>query len=80
MWHDQKRIRRCDFPFGCLQQLANTVVQETTLSMVSFVLKRAHKNIQYCLDKTVWETSDIYTPAVMDDFVQLYKEALSKVT
>ncbi|XP_062314220.1 nucleolar pre-ribosomal-associated protein 1 isoform X1 [Osmerus eperlanus] len=59
--------------------LANTVVQQTTLSMVSFVLKRAHKNIQYCLDKTVWETSDIYTPAIMDDFVQLYKEALSKI-
>ncbi|XP_041920011.1 nucleolar pre-ribosomal-associated protein 1 isoform X1 [Alosa sapidissima] len=57
----------------------NTVVQHTTLSMASFILKRALKNIEHCLDKSVWQCSDIYTPAMMEDFVQLYREALSKV-
>lgn len=47
--------------------------------MASFILKRALKNVEHCLDKSVWQCSDIYTPAIMEDFVQLYREALSKV-
>lgn len=55
------------------------VVQHTTLSLLAFILKRAQQNIEYCLDRTVWETSDIYSPAMMEEFVQLYREALSKI-
>ncbi|XP_063062000.1 nucleolar pre-ribosomal-associated protein 1 [Engraulis encrasicolus] len=57
----------------------NTVVQHTTLSMASFILKRALKNIEHCQDKSVWQCSDTYTPAMMEEFVQLYREDLSKV-
>uniref|UniRef100_A0A673LJB8 URB1 ribosome biogenesis homolog n=1 Tax=Sinocyclocheilus rhinocerous TaxID=307959 RepID=A0A673LJB8_9TELE len=59
--------------------LPNLVVQHTTISLLAFILKRAQKNIEHCLDKTVWESSDIYSPAVMEEFVQLYREALSKI-
>uniref|UniRef100_A0A8C1VHV4 URB1 ribosome biogenesis homolog n=1 Tax=Cyprinus carpio TaxID=7962 RepID=A0A8C1VHV4_CYPCA len=59
--------------------LPNLVVQHTTISLLAFILKRAQKNIEHCLDKTVWEISDIYSPAVMEEFVQLYREALSKI-
>lgn len=59
--------------------LPNLVVQHTTLSLLAFILKRAQKNIEHCLDKTVWESSGIYSPAVMEEFVQLYREALSKI-
>ncbi|KAL1260021.1 hypothetical protein QQF64_007848, partial [Cirrhinus molitorella] len=59
--------------------LPNMVVQHTTFSLLAFILKRAQKNIEHCLDKTVWERSDIYSPAMMEEFVQLYREALSKI-
>ncbi|XP_056613383.1 nucleolar pre-ribosomal-associated protein 1 [Triplophysa dalaica] len=59
--------------------LPNVVVQHTTLSLLAFILKRAQKNIEHCLDKKVWETSDIYNPAMMEEFVQLFREALSKI-
>ncbi|KAM3874727.1 nucleolar pre-ribosomal-associated protein 1-like [Diretmus argenteus] len=58
---------------------ASTAVQHTTLSMMSFVLKRAHKNTEYLLDKSVWQNSDIYTLDMMEDLVQQYKETLSKI-
>lgn len=57
----------------------NLVVQHTTLSLLVFILKRAQKNIERCLDKPAWESSDVHSPAVMEEFVQLYREALSKV-
>ncbi|XP_051521576.1 nucleolar pre-ribosomal-associated protein 1 isoform X2 [Myxocyprinus asiaticus] len=59
--------------------LPNLVVQHTTLSLLTFILKRAQKNIEHCLDRTVWESSEIYSPAMMDEFVQLYRQALSKI-
>ncbi|KAG7471205.1 hypothetical protein MATL_G00121940 [Megalops atlanticus] len=59
--------------------MANTVVQHTTLSLVSFILKRAQKNMEHCLDKSVWQSSEIYSPDMMEDFVQQYREALSKI-
>lgn len=59
--------------------LPNVVVQHTTLSLLAFILKRAQKNIEHCLDKRVWESSDIYSPAMMEEFVQLFREALSKI-
>uniref|UniRef100_A0A3B4UFA2 URB1 ribosome biogenesis homolog n=1 Tax=Seriola dumerili TaxID=41447 RepID=A0A3B4UFA2_SERDU len=59
--------------------LANTAVQLTTLSMMNFILKRAHKNIEYLLDKSEWNSSDVYTLDVMGDLVQQYRETLSKI-
>ncbi|XP_048837200.1 nucleolar pre-ribosomal-associated protein 1 [Brienomyrus brachyistius] len=59
--------------------MANTVVKHTALSLLSFILRRAQKNIEHCLDRAVWQRSELYTPAMMEDFVQQYREALSKV-
>uniref|UniRef100_A0A8K9X6G5 Nucleolar pre-ribosomal-associated protein 1 C-terminal domain-containing protein n=1 Tax=Oncorhynchus mykiss TaxID=8022 RepID=A0A8K9X6G5_ONCMY len=59
---------------------ANVVVQHTTLSLMSFLLKRAQRNMELCLDRSVWLASDLYTPATMQDFTQQYREALGKVT
>ena len=68
------------FPLVCLSQFANVVVQHTTLSLMSFLLKRAQRNMELCLDRSVWLASDLYTPATMQDFTQQYREALGKVT
>ncbi|TKS80797.1 Nucleolar pre-ribosomal-associated protein 1 URB1 ribosome biogenesis 1 -like protein [Collichthys lucidus] len=59
--------------------LANTAVQLTTLSMINFILKRANKNIEYLLDKSECHSSDVYTPDVMGELVQQYRETLSKI-
>ncbi|XP_063349998.1 nucleolar pre-ribosomal-associated protein 1 [Pelmatolapia mariae] len=59
--------------------LANTVAHLTTLSVVNFILKRASKNIEYLLDKSVWCSSDIYTAEMMEDLVQQYREMLGKI-
>lgn len=58
---------------------ANAVVQHTTLSLMPFLLKRAQRNMELCLDRSVWLASDLYTPATMEDFTQQYREALGKV-
>ncbi|XP_051869866.1 nucleolar pre-ribosomal-associated protein 1 [Pristis pectinata] len=58
--------------------LANKVVQQTTLSLLAFVLKRALKNIEHCLNVELWQHSEIYTPSVMEDFTQQFREILSK--
>uniref|UniRef100_A0A3Q1FHH1 URB1 ribosome biogenesis homolog n=1 Tax=Acanthochromis polyacanthus TaxID=80966 RepID=A0A3Q1FHH1_9TELE len=57
----------------------SVTVQLTTLSMVNFLLKRAHKNMEYLLDKSVWSNSDLYTLDMMEDVVQQYRETLSKI-
>uniref|UniRef100_A0A7N8Y9U1 URB1 ribosome biogenesis homolog n=1 Tax=Mastacembelus armatus TaxID=205130 RepID=A0A7N8Y9U1_9TELE len=59
--------------------LANTAVQFTTFSMMNFILKRANKNIEYLLDKSVWHNSDVYTHDMMEELVQQYRETLSKI-
>ncbi|KAJ8391476.1 hypothetical protein AAFF_G00089500 [Aldrovandia affinis] len=59
--------------------MGNPVVQHTTLSLVSFILRRAQKNMEHCLNSSVWQSSEVYTPAMMEDFVQQYREALSKI-
>nr|XP_014342489.1 PREDICTED: nucleolar pre-ribosomal-associated protein 1 [Latimeria chalumnae] len=58
--------------------LPNKVVKHTSLSLITFILKRALKNIEYCLHKEIWQGSEIYTPSVMEDFTQQYRETLSK--
>ncbi|NWX51116.1 NPA1P protein, partial [Steatornis caripensis] len=59
--------------------LPSTVVKHSILSLLSMVLKRALKNIEYCLNEETWERSEIYTLSMMQEFVQLYREAVSKV-
>jgi len=43
------------------------------------VLRRALKNIEYCLNEETWQKSEIYTLSMTQEFVQLYREAVSKV-
>ncbi|KAM9390262.1 nucleolar pre-ribosomal-associated protein 1 [Phaethornis superciliosus] len=59
--------------------LPSTVVKHSILSLVSMVLKRALKNIEYCLKEETWQKSEIYTLSMMQEFVQLYREAISKL-
>uniref|UniRef100_A0A672GJ32 URB1 ribosome biogenesis homolog n=1 Tax=Salarias fasciatus TaxID=181472 RepID=A0A672GJ32_SALFA len=53
--------------------------QLTTLSMMTFLLKRANKNIEYLLDKSVWNSSDVYRVDMMEELAQQYRETLSKI-
>ncbi|XP_019379437.1 PREDICTED: nucleolar pre-ribosomal-associated protein 1 [Gavialis gangeticus] len=59
--------------------LPSKIVKHTVLSLMSTILKRALKNIEHCLNEDTWQKSEIYTPSVMQEFVQLYREALSKL-
>ncbi|XP_069331102.1 nucleolar pre-ribosomal-associated protein 1 [Eulemur rufifrons] len=54
-------------------------VKHTALSLISVILKRALKTIDYCLNKDVWQESGVYTAVMMEEFVQLFREALSKI-
>lgn len=60
-------------------QLDSTSVRHTALSLISVVLKRALKTVDHCLNKEVWQESGVYTAVMMEEFVQLFREALSKV-
>ncbi|NXW42813.1 NPA1P protein, partial [Nyctiprogne leucopyga] len=59
--------------------LPSTVVKHSILSLVSMILRRALKNIEYCLNEETWQKSEIYTLSMMQEFVQLYREATSKL-
>ncbi|CAI5772653.1 pre-ribosomal-associated 1 [Podarcis lilfordi] len=59
--------------------IPNKTVKHTIFSLISTVLKRALKNIEHCLNETLWEKSEIYTPSMMQEFVQQYREALGKL-
>ncbi|XP_047450940.1 nucleolar pre-ribosomal-associated protein 1 isoform X2 [Mugil cephalus] len=59
-------------------KLANSAMQLTTLSLMNFILKRANKNMEYLLDKSVWYSSDLYSGDMMEELVQQYRETLSK--
>ncbi|XP_034557046.1 nucleolar pre-ribosomal-associated protein 1 [Notolabrus celidotus] len=59
--------------------LANTAVQVTTLSTINFLLKRTKKDMEYLLDKSEGHSSDVYTPDMMEELVQQYREKLSKI-
>uniref|UniRef100_A0AC11DV62 URB1 ribosome biogenesis homolog n=1 Tax=Ovis aries TaxID=9940 RepID=A0AC11DV62_SHEEP len=54
-------------------------VKHTALSLVAVILKRALKTIEHCLSKEAWQESGVYTAAMMEDFVRLFREALSKI-
>uniref|UniRef100_A0A452ESC1 URB1 ribosome biosis homolog n=1 Tax=Capra hircus TaxID=9925 RepID=A0A452ESC1_CAPHI len=59
--------------------LDSVSVKHTALSLVAIILKRALKTIEHCLNKEAWQESGVYTAAMMEDFVQLFREALSKI-
>ncbi|KAM4888753.1 nucleolar pre-ribosomal-associated protein 1 [Thomomys bottae] len=59
--------------------LDSTPVRHTALSLISVILKRALKTIEYCLNKDVWQESGIYTAGMMEEFVKLFREAVSKI-
>ncbi|KAL6089113.1 hypothetical protein STEG23_008301 [Scotinomys teguina] len=61
-----------------LNKLDSIPVKNSALSLISVILKRALKTIDHCLDKEVWQDSGVYTAEMMEDFVQLFREALSK--
>ncbi|XP_030057993.1 nucleolar pre-ribosomal-associated protein 1 isoform X2 [Microcaecilia unicolor] len=59
--------------------LPNKIVKHTVLSLMSSILRRAQKNIDHCLNEEIWQKSAIYAPALMVEFAQKYREALSKL-
>ncbi|XP_058679879.1 nucleolar pre-ribosomal-associated protein 1 [Ammospiza caudacuta] len=59
--------------------LPSTEVKQSILSLVSTVLRRALRNIQHCLSEETWQRSQTYTLPALQEFVQLYREAVSKV-
>uniref|UniRef100_A0A8C6X862 URB1 ribosome biosis homolog n=1 Tax=Naja naja TaxID=35670 RepID=A0A8C6X862_NAJNA len=59
--------------------IASKTVKHTIFSLITTILKRALKNIDYCQNEKIWEKSEIYTPLTMKEFVQQYREALSKL-
>lgn len=60
-------------------QLDSIPVKQSALSLISVILKRALKTVDHCLDKEAWQDSDVYTAEMMEEFVQLFREALGKV-
>ncbi|XP_014875164.1 nucleolar pre-ribosomal-associated protein 1 [Poecilia latipinna] len=54
-------------------------VQLTTMSMINFILKKANKNIEYLLDKSLLHHSNLYTVEMMEELVQQYRETLGKI-
>ncbi|XP_016063699.1 PREDICTED: nucleolar pre-ribosomal-associated protein 1-like [Miniopterus natalensis] len=54
-------------------------VKHTALSLLSVILKRVLKTIDYCLSGEVWQEPGVYTAPMMEDFVRLFREALSKI-
>ncbi|KAL9867510.1 nucleolar pre-ribosomal-associated protein 1 isoform 2-T2 [Geothlypis trichas] len=59
--------------------LPSTEVKQSILSLVSMVLRRALRNIEHCLSEEAWQGSQVCTLPAGQEFVQLYREALSKV-
>ncbi|XP_061916834.1 nucleolar pre-ribosomal-associated protein 1 [Entelurus aequoreus] len=55
--------------------LANTAAQLTTFSTISFILKKADTNAAFLLEYR----SDVYTPEIMGELLQQYREMLSKI-
>ncbi|XP_076974949.1 nucleolar pre-ribosomal-associated protein 1 isoform X3 [Tamandua tetradactyla] len=59
--------------------LESISVRHTALALLSIILKRALKTIDYCLNKAAWQDSGVYTPVMMEEFVRIFREALSKI-
>ncbi|CAK6442115.1 unnamed protein product [Pipistrellus nathusii] len=59
--------------------LDSTSVRHTALALLLFILKRALKTVDFCLSSEAWQGPGVYSAAMMEDFVRLFREALSKV-
>uniref|UniRef100_A0A8C6QHN4 URB1 ribosome biogenesis 1 homolog (S. cerevisiae) n=2 Tax=Nannospalax galili TaxID=1026970 RepID=A0A8C6QHN4_NANGA len=59
--------------------LESASVRHTSVGLISVILKRALKTIDHCLNKDAWQDSDVYTPGMMEEFVLLFRESLSKI-
>lgn len=57
----------------------SVVGQHATLTVIDFILRRAQKNIEYSLKRPVLDGFDAHSLNTSEEFVQLYREALSKV-
>ncbi|KAB5535628.1 hypothetical protein PHYPO_G00120070 [Pangasianodon hypophthalmus] len=53
--------------------------QHATLTLIAFILRRAQKNIEHSLKRPVLDSFDAHSLNAKEEFVQLYREALSKV-
>ncbi|KAM5335146.1 nucleolar pre-ribosomal-associated protein 1 isoform 2-T2 [Glossophaga mutica] len=59
--------------------LDSTAVRRTALGLLSAILRRALKTIDHCLSAEAWPEPGVYAAPMMEDFVRLFREALSKV-
>lgn len=55
------------------------VGQHATLTLIDFILRKAQKNIEYSLKRPVLDSSDAHSLNASEEFVQHYREELSKV-
>lgn len=55
------------------------VGQHAILTVMAFILRRAQKNIEHSLKRPVLDSFDAHNLNANEEFVQLYREALSKV-
>lgn len=55
------------------------VGRHATLTVIALILKRAQKNMEYSLKRPVLESFDALSLGANREFVQLYRDALSKV-
>uniref|UniRef100_A0A8B9K9N0 URB1 ribosome biogenesis homolog n=1 Tax=Astyanax mexicanus TaxID=7994 RepID=A0A8B9K9N0_ASTMX len=60
-------------------KLPSVAGQHATVSILAFILRRAEKNMEYSLKTPVLNCLDTSTPTTMEEFVQLYRESLSKI-
>lgn len=74
----QCSLQMCGFS-SFSSQLDSISVKHAALSLVSVILKRALKTIEHCLNKETWQELGVYTAAAIEEFVRLFREALSKV-
>ncbi|XP_049623804.1 nucleolar pre-ribosomal-associated protein 1-like, partial [Suncus etruscus] len=54
-------------------------VKHTALSLLLLILKRALKTVDFCLRGDGWSETGIYSASMVEEFVRLFQEALSKI-
>ncbi|XP_055965198.1 nucleolar pre-ribosomal-associated protein 1 [Sorex fumeus] len=59
--------------------LDSRAVKHTALSLLLGILRRALKTVEFCQSSEGWPASGLYSASMMDDFVRLFREALSKI-
>ncbi|KAG7272312.1 hypothetical protein CRUP_011237 [Coryphaenoides rupestris] len=66
-------------PPVCTKAFFTAGLTHTTLSMMSFVLRKAQRNLDFLLDQDMWRSSEVYSLDAMEPLVQQYRETISKV-